>query len=315
MSAGAGRRVAVVIPVFRATFLQEALESVVRQSRGPDEMIVIDDGSPDRAELTRAVESYPGEIRLLRQSNAGAAAARNAGVSATDAELIAFLDADDCWLPAFLERQLLHLERRPEVDLVYTDARFIGSGPLVGRNFMSVCRSEGPVTVEALLALRCTIPLSTVVVRRQAIVDAGLFDVSLRRGQDFDLWVRMAGRGARMAYQREVLTLRRIHTDNLSGTQITEIERALTVFRKALATMSLSRREQQVARRRLRQLEADLARERGKEMLRRGEFAAARRCFAEVRMRRGWKLRAAQFGLRFAPRIVRRLYLSRLDSI
>src|SRR5688500_14438702 len=91
--------VAVVIPVYRARYLAEALESVFFQSRPANEVIVIDDGSPDQNELRHAIAPYGRAVTLVRQFNQGAAAARNRGLRATSADLVAFLDADDRWLP------------------------------------------------------------------------------------------------------------------------------------------------------------------------------------------------------------------------
>src|SRR5687768_12996577 len=86
-------RVAAVIPVFGGGYLTQALQSVLRQTRLPDEIIVVDDGSPDRAEVVTTVASFGDRVRLIEQSNLGAAAARNRGMAATDAEFVALLDA------------------------------------------------------------------------------------------------------------------------------------------------------------------------------------------------------------------------------
>lgn len=136
---------------------------------------------------------------------------------------------------------------------------------------------------------------------------------SLRRGQDFDLWLRMAQRGARIGYQRKVLALYRRHDQTLSGTRLDEIERPLHVLRRTLEHMSLTPAERAVAERRVRMLEAQLARERGKDLLGRGEFRAARRALADAaRDFRSWKVHGARLGLYIAPHLVRKVYLSRL---
>ena len=312
MHARANNRVAVIIPVYAATFLDEALASVFAQVRPADEVIVVDDGSPDPAAIQQAVERWPDRVTLLRQANAGAAAARNAGLSAASAEWVAFLDADDRWLPDFLERQMSFLSSHPYADLVWADATIVGDTPAAGRTFMSMCPSSGAVTLESLLAQTCNVLTSTVVVRRDLVMDVGSFDVALRRGQDFDLWLRLVSRGARAAYHQEVLAVRRLHGDNLSGTRLNELERALYVFTKALKTLPLTRQERDAARRRVRTLNGELAREHGKARLIRGDFEEAKRLLdAAHRAAPHWKLLAARFGLRFVPSLVRRLYLSR----
>lgn len=310
-----GYRVAVVIPVYRALFLDEALASVFTQIHGPDEVIVVDDGSPDTDELRRATAQYGDRATFLRQANAGAAAARNAGLTAATSEFVAFLDADDRWLPGFLESQLTFLAANPGVDLVFADAAVVGDTPAAGETFMSLCPSESPVTLERLLAQRSNVLTSTVVVRRPLVVEAGLFDAALRRGQDFDLWLRLVSRGARIDFQRQVLAVRRLHGDNLSGTRLNELERALHVFGKAMRTLRLSPAEHAAAERRVRELEGELAREQGKQRLAAGDFTGARRSLDQaLRVVPSWKLKVARVGLMVAPRLVRRVYLSRHAS-
>jgi glycosyltransferase involved in cell wall biosynthesis len=309
------RRVAVVIPVYGGRYLTQALESVFVQSRSPDEVIVVDDGSPDSAAVRRAVLPFADRVRLIRQSNQGAGAARNVGITATSADFIALLDSDDVWLPGFLAEQLNAFAVDPALDLVYSDGLYVGHTPLAGARFMCVCPSSGEVTLTALLAQTCTVLLSSVVARRAALVSAGGFDTTLRRGQDFDLWLRMACRGARMRYQRKVLTLYRRHDQALSGTAIDTIERPLRVLRRTLERMPLTSADQEVAERRVRALEAELARERGKDLLRRGDFRAAREALANAnREIKNWKVQGARLGLLIAPQLVRKLYLSRLAS-
>ena len=312
MNVWAHNRVAVIIPVYAAAFLDEALASVLGQVRPADQVIVVDDGSPDPEAVQQAVSRWPGRITLLRQANAGAAAARNAGLAAAGTEWVAFLDADDHWLPDFLERQMSYLDAHPDVDFVWADATIVGDTPAAGRTFMSMCPSSGPVTLESLLAQTCNVLTSTVVVRRSLVIDAGSFDEALRRGQDFDLWLRLVSSGARAAYHDEVLAVRRLHGDNLSGTRLNELERALHVFTKAMNTLPLTRREHDAARLRVRTLKGELAREHGKVRLISGDFEEARRLLdAAHRAAPHWKLLAARFGLRLVPTLVRRLYLAR----
>jgi glycosyltransferase involved in cell wall biosynthesis len=305
-------RVAAIVPVYRGAYLADALRSVFAQTRRPDEVLVIDDGSPDQDALSAAIAPYGSQIRLIRQPNLGAAAARNRGIEATTAEFVALLDADDEWFPDFLATQLATLQAQPDLDLVYSDGLVTGQTGLSGQRFMQSCPSRGDVTLEGLLAQRCTVLLSAVVARRHAIVRADGFDVALRRGQDFDLWLRMARLGARIAFTERALVLRRVHDSNLSGTQANEQERPLRVLEKALRTMALSPRERRVATRRITYLRGTLAREQAKELLMEGDFVGARRALRAAR--RGswsWKVDLVLLGLRVAPTVVQRLYLRR----
>ena len=308
-------RVAAIIPLYHARFLAAALESVFLQSRPLDEVIVVDDGSPDQRELRLAVAPYGDRVTVLHQANRGAAAARNTGLAATTAPLVAFLDADDRWLPHFIEEQLAAFDRNPDLDLMYSNGLFIGDSPLAGRTFMSTCPSDGPVTLERLLSQACTVLCSGVVARRESVLGAGGFNPALRRGHDFELWLRMAHRGAPIAYTRRVLVLRRIHDDNLSGTGATELERPIQILEHVLATMTLSAGERIATERRLAVLRRALARERGKESLLQGDFRSARKAFHAARPgMHAWKLRAVQMGLLVAPSLVRRLYRARVAN-
>src|SRR5262249_50917765 len=155
--------------------------------------IVVNDGSPDTPDLLAALAPYSARIRYIElATNRGAAVARNTGIRAARGRYVAFLDADDRWLPEFLARQVAHLEGDPTCTLVYADAVVSGESTLAGRRFMEDAPSDGAVTLLSLIEQRCNVILSTVVARRDAVVAAGMFDEGLRRGQDFDLWLRLA---------------------------------------------------------------------------------------------------------------------------
>lgn len=306
----ADARIAVIIPVYRAQYLAECVASVVAQTRQADDIIVVDDGSPDGEVIERAVRPFGDRVTLLRQENLGAGAARNRGILATDADLLAFLDADDVWAPPFLEKQVPRLLASPRLTLVYANAQLIGDGPLRGQLFMDTAPSCGEVTVEALLSQRCTVITSSVVARRQAIVDVGLFDETLRRGQDFDLWIRLAAAGARFAYTTEPLLHRRIHANNLSGDRIAELQRAASVLTKLSATIALNPAESRVLAGRVRALEAEIDVERGKQSLTSGDIPRAREHFRRAaRARAGWKPRLVSLALRLAPQLTRQAWL------
>lgn len=111
--------VSVVIPVFNgAAFLAEAIGSVLNQTYTELECIVVDDGSTDNT--AAIVKGFGNKIRYIRKANGGVASARNLGVTAANGEYLAFLDADDIWLPEKLSRQVELLRARPDLGLVYT---------------------------------------------------------------------------------------------------------------------------------------------------------------------------------------------------
>src|ERR1051326_3122222 len=188
--------VSVIMPAYRASAdIPDALASVFEQSFSSFEVVVVDDGSPDGAALRAALAPLRSRILYIEQPNRGAGAARNAAIRASRGRYLALLDADDRWARDFLRRQVWYLDANPQCALVYCDPILTGDTPLAGSRFMERAPSSGEVTLLTLIEQRCNIILSTVVARRDAIVEAGLFDESIRRGQDFELWLRLALRG------------------------------------------------------------------------------------------------------------------------
>jgi len=301
--------VSVIIPAYNAAaFIGETLDSVYAQTFKDFEVIVVNDGSPDTDDLEQALERFPAKLRYLKQENQGAAAARNTGITAASGEFVAFLDADDMWLPAFLEKQLDLLERTP-ADVVWADALISGDSPLAGRTFMQVQPSFDEVTPENLLSVRVTVLTSTVVARRQPIIDVGLFDATLRRGQDFELWLKLARRGCRFVYQEEVLAHRRIVESSLSGSVISQLERTLTVLDAIKAKGDLTPGEEAALQTNVRRTRRELAVETGKEKLLGRDFRAALDSFREARQfRQSWKLVLVCLGLKTAPGLLWRIY-------
>jgi glycosyltransferase involved in cell wall biosynthesis len=301
--------VSVIIPAFRASRdIPDALASVFAQTFSDFEVVVVDDGSPDREALVAAIAPYRLRIRYIEQSNQGAGAARNAAIRVARGRYLAFLDADDRWMPGFLRRQVGYLEARAGIALVYCDAAISGETALAGRCYMHAAPSEGEVTLLALIEQRCNILLSTVVTRRQTIVEAGLFDEALRRGQDFDLWLRIALGGARIAYHTDVLAERRVHACGLSGDSISELQRAINVLDRFGRAHDLPQATRTALRIRTMALIDRLEVEQGKQRFVEGNFAAAQYHFGAARAHT-WKVRAAAVALRVAPRLMRRVYL------
>jgi len=183
-SASAPRDYSVVIPAYKAAgTLSRALDSVFAQGLPPAETIVVDDGSPDGEEIEAIVARYDGRVTLLRQRNQGPAAARNHGCRVARGHWIAFLDADDSWLPIKLERQLA-LADDPAVALIHGRARD-ERAPLP------------PVLDLPRLWERNRICTSMVLVRRTAFEAAGGFDEdpALIGAEDYNLWLRIAAAG------------------------------------------------------------------------------------------------------------------------
>src|SRR5262249_53719650 len=236
--------VSVVMPAYLAAdYIGVALESVFNQTFKDFEVIVVNDGSPDTDKLERVLAPYQDRITYIKQSNYVCSAARNRGLSLARGHWVAFLDSDDYWEPEYLAEQVAYLENHPSVDLVYSDGLLIGESPLAGLTFMGTSPSNGEVTLEALLAARCTVLLSGTLVSRKALLDAGLFDDHLRCSEDYALWLRMVIKRARTSYQRKVLLCKRIHPISLSSNHIDPHEHTLRVLIKTPTACPLSAEE------------------------------------------------------------------------
>jgi glycosyltransferase involved in cell wall biosynthesis/SAM-dependent methyltransferase/peptidoglycan biosynthesis protein MviN/MurJ (putative lipid II flippase) len=302
--------VSVIMPAYRVTeFIGAALDSVLNQTYKDYEIIVVNDGSPDTDELERVLESYREQIRYIKQSNGGCSAARNAGLAVARGRWVAFLDGDDYWESGYLAEQVGFLESHPEVDLVYTDGLLVGCSPLAGRTFMRTTPSRGDVTPEALLAARCTVLLSGTLARRQAILDVGSFDEELRCSEDYDLWLRLAMNGGRLAYQRKVLLCKRIHPVSLSADHLNLHEHTLRVLRKTRLEGRLIEEERAALCEQEARLQATVKLERGKQKLSARDFAGAAADIREANVfYHSWKLRLMLRWLRFLPVVLLHIY-------
>lgn len=194
----AERLVSVVIPAYNAAAtLDETLHSVRAQTHRALEIIVVDDGSTDAtAAIVQQHASADGRVRLLRQSNAGVAAARNHGWQRARADCVAFIDADDLWMPTKIERQLATLESAGErVGLVYCwYAKIDHASRIAGTRHDP--RWEGDV-MQPILMSNFIGNGSAALIRREALAVAGGFDAGLQaRGahgcEDYLLYFRIA---------------------------------------------------------------------------------------------------------------------------
>ena len=186
---------AVIIPLYnKAPYVRKAVESVVRQTFGDWELVVVDDGSTD--ESSAIVAGFTdSRIRLVRQENAGVAVARNQGVAESTAQNITFLDADDWWEPTFLEEMARVIERHPDAGIYGTGYYIVKNGKKrVAPIGVSESFTEGVINYCQVYAKTLCMPLTsiTVCIPRKVFAEAGGFPSGITLGEDFLLWLRIA---------------------------------------------------------------------------------------------------------------------------
>lgn len=234
--------VSVIIPLYnKANYIKTTIESVLAQTYKDLEVIVVDDGSTDSS--TEIVENIADDrIRLIRQSNAGVSAARNAGLKEAEGEWIAFLDADDEWLPAKLADQTQAIKAHQ--DLVWS-----ASGFVMVRDNKIITEPErfdpewfesDQVLYDALLAFANGKHLwtGTVMAKRQSLLEIGGFDTSLITGEDIDLCFRLAVKHPKIIYLSKGLAKYNIGLEGAlttTGVALRDVESVCILARRVMS--------------------------------------------------------------------------------
>jgi hypothetical protein len=215
-------RISVIIPVFNGVrFLPGAVRSVLAQDYPSLDIIIVDDGSTE--DVVAAVRALPVDVRLFRQENAGPAAARNRGIREATGELLAFLDVDDEWPAGNLQHMSTVLRTTPGLDVVIGHNQLM-RGDAAGREapFVGNPLENFPYSIAAALF------------RREVFTKIGLFDETLRFGEDTD-WFKRAEEAALVVERLPNISLLvRRHAGNMTrGKSLVELN-GLRVFKKAL---------------------------------------------------------------------------------
>jgi len=232
--------VSIIIPTYNTgQYIKEAVDSALCQTYKNCEVIVVDDGSTDQTKVILKPHIESKKIIYIYQENKGLAGARNTGIRAATGDYIAFLDADDVFLPEKIGRQMLHFAKNPTCDVSYCDLYHFYDekpGELLKLNYTYY---SGTDVFPNLLKRHFIAPLS-VIMRRSVFDRFGYFDEQLRRAEDLDLWFRISYLGGKICFVPEQLAkLRMRKTQNLQGLESQpEVKRFnLLVLEKQAARM------------------------------------------------------------------------------
>jgi|SRR5690554_2128346 len=211
--------ISIIIPSYNsAQMVCDAIESVLISIEEDYEIILINDGSTDNTAEVITTYLSDKRIKYIEQSNRGLAGARNTGIENANGEYLVFLDADDLILPNKLLVQRKFLDENPAFDIVYSKSEWF-----IEDDFNNTREVRFPVyTGEVIqyLIYGNFIHVNSVMVRKDAVIKAGLFDENLRELEDWDLWLRMALNGSQFGFSAGVLSKVRIRKGSMTSNQV-----------------------------------------------------------------------------------------------
>ncbi len=301
-----GAATSIIMPAYNAApYIGDAVESVRAQTRDDWELIIVDDGSVDgTGDIVRSFSADP-RIRLIRQENQGAPAARNAAAAEASTPFLSMLDADDAWAPDYLERVIGALEADEQLAFCCCDAFIFETDRVPGNRCSKNVLMVPPVTLERVAARDFQV-YTSVSLRRSWFDRVGGFDAALHNAQDFDLWLRILADGGRARFLDAPLAWYRRTPGSLSSNEIRLHQYTLKVYEKLAAArpelVSLCARMTE-------KLRYEVALGKAKNALSDGAFDAfhahARDALA---LRRNPKLAAAAAVARLSPGLARRVF-------
>ncbi len=208
-------KVSVILPAYNcAKYLSDSLSSVLSQTFGDLEVVLVDDGSTDATEALVAERFRDPRIRYIKQEHLGLSYSRNHGIDKAMGELVAFIDADDIFLNNKIERQVLAFERHMGTEVVYTSEKYFYGG-----NKDALVESpHEKLSGDLLFFLKRSnfIHISTVMARRSTVKDIR-FDPALKSHEDWDFFLKLSAQGRRFFCLPEALSLIRIRQKSMTA--------------------------------------------------------------------------------------------------
>ena len=308
--AGPSPSFSVVIPAYQAAaFVADAIESVLAQTFPAHEVIVSDDGSTDN--LRGVLAPYTDRIVLAERKHRGAASARNVGVRMASGDFVAFLDADNVYLPQYLEAVRELATARPDLEIITTDAYLELDGRVYGRYYRGKARFVAGDQRRGIIHQHFV--FANAAFRREALLAVGGY-ADMTVGEDTDLLIRMVLEGSRVGLVDEPLCVYRIRAGSLGSSRPRALRAAVVALERARTHPSLTPDELRYLNRELAAKRREAALAGAEEALRGFAGQPRRRCLEVALGRPGYGIMPRMRALvaAFAPRAAGR-YLDRIE--
>lgn len=230
--------VSVIMPAYNAeNYLEASVQSVLNQTYINWELIIIDDGSKDcTSQIAQKYKNIDKRIHYIYQINSKQAVARNNGIKHAKGEILAFLDSDDLWLPQKLEISLKYFDLNKQ-DLIFTDAYYCSDQVInvLDKNYnkMDILDEEYSYENGIVAFIKGNrIPMLTVLVKKDVIEEAGLFDEKFTLAEDYDMWLRLLKNNCVFKAISLPLSIYRIHQNSSSSSDRLAIDSVLKSIMK-----------------------------------------------------------------------------------
>jgi glycosyltransferase involved in cell wall biosynthesis len=301
--------VSVIMPAYNvAPYVGAAMTSVLDQTFSDLELVVVDDGSTDATpEVVAACAARDPRVRVFHRPNGGLSSARNDCLRAATGPLVALLDGDDIWSPAYLARQVRIFEERPEIDIVTGNAWFLG-GPSSGQPARPVPDPRPVPDLTRILADETAVFIMSVF-RRRVYETIGGFDEALRTNEDYDFWLRAAAAGFLFYRNDEPLGHYRQRDDSLSVSELRMIRGIERVYYKTRPLLINRPGELAILEAQLTRFEGERLAAEARRALEIGDAAAAGDHLAALHKHRGGAvLGVARLMARWTPGLLSMAY-------
>lgn len=214
--------VSVVVPVYNnQDTITNTLDSIFSQDYKNIEVILVNDGSTD--DTSAILERYKDIAKIINQTNSGSAVARTQGIKNATGKYIAFIDADDLWVPWKISTQVRYLEQHQDIGMVFnswielhSESNELPKTP-PPPEFCDAIEEENSGWIYTRLLMECIVHTSSVVILKSICDQVGDFDTTLRRGQDYDYWIRVS-QLTKINKLKSVLSAYRIHSSSITNT-------------------------------------------------------------------------------------------------